>query len=210
MSALAHEAPENTSGLDPDELLWQAWKAMELPEGLRAEIVEGFIEVSPTGRYSHGTTSNRLRRELTRHLDQQSSSYVVNNDMNVMHGRKVWIPDAFVAPADDDEFVTDDGLGVEARCVALIAEVVSPGHDGTQRDRVRKRRAYARAGIPVYILIDAYDAHGIVTVLTAPSPAEAVYAAETRVPYGTEVAIPEGPAKGFLIGEAITGPPQIG
>ncbi|MFF3711134.1 hypothetical protein [Streptomyces phaeochromogenes] len=27
-----------------------------------------------------------------------------------------------------------------------------------------------------------------------------------RVPYGTEVTIPEGPAKGFVVTEAITGP----
>lgn len=40
MSALAHEAP-----CDPglDEVLWQAWKAMDLPEGYRAEIIEGSI-----------------------------------------------------------------------------------------------------------------------------------------------------------------------
>lgn len=47
MSALAHEAPYDP-GLD--EVLWQAWKAMDLPEGYRAEITEGAIEVSPTGR----------------------------------------------------------------------------------------------------------------------------------------------------------------
>ncbi|MEU6329325.1 Uma2 family endonuclease [Streptomyces sp. NPDC047049] len=208
MTALAHEAPEMTSGPDLDELLWQAWKAMELPEGLRAEIVEGFIEVSPTGRHSHSKVSNQLHRELTRYLDSQSSAFVVNNDINVVHGRKVWIPDAVVAPEDDDEFVTDDGLGLDARCVALIIEVVSPGHDGTQRDRVRKRRAYARAGIPLYILIDAYDGHGTISVLTGPRPDEAIYNNENRVAYGTEVTIPEGPAKGFTITEAITGPPR--
>lgn len=68
MTALAHEAPEMTSGSDLDELLWQAWKAMELPEGLRAEIVEGFIEVSPTGRFSHGKVSNQLRQALILYL----------------------------------------------------------------------------------------------------------------------------------------------
>ncbi|MEU9487533.1 Uma2 family endonuclease [Streptomyces decoyicus] len=208
MTALAHEAPESTPGLDLDELLWQAWKAMELPEGLRAEIVEGFIEVSPTGRYSHSKLSNQLRRELSRYLDGQSSPYVVNNDINVVYGRKVWIPDAVVSPEDDEEFVTDDGLGLDARCVGLIVEVVSPGHDGTQRDRVRKRRAYARAGIPVYVLINAYDDHGVVSVLTDPRPDEATYGGENRVRFGTEATIPEGPAKGFVIGEAITGPPR--
>ncbi|MEU9116520.1 Uma2 family endonuclease [Streptomyces sp. NPDC048483] len=210
MTALAHEAPEMPPGSHSDELLWQAWKAMELPEGLRAEIVEGFIEVSPTGRYSHGKASNRLRRELTRFLDEQSSPYVVSNDVNVMHGRKVLISDAFVAPEDDDEFITEDGLGLEARCVALIVEVVSPGHDGLQRDRVRKRRAYARAGIPVYVIIDDYDDHGHVTVLTSPSPEEANYGNSMRRPYGQDVTIPEGPAKGFTIGESITGPRRSG
>lgn len=213
MTALAQEAPvttpeTTTPGPDLDEVLWQAWKAMELPEGLRAEIIEGFIEVSPTGRYSHGKVSNRLRQELIRYLDGESRPYVVNNDMNVIHGRTVWIPDAFISPEDDEEFVTEDGLGIDARCVCLIAEVVSPGHDGTQRDRVRKRRAYARAGIPVYVLIDPYEGHGIVTVLTGPCPDEANYASENRARYGTDVTIPEGPAKGFVIGEAITGPPR--
>ncbi|WP_327154628.1 Uma2 family endonuclease [Streptomyces tubercidicus] len=208
MTALAHEAPEMTSGSDLDELLWQAWKAMELPEGLRAEIVEGFIEVSPTGRFSHGKVSNQLRQALILYLAGEARPYAVNNDMNVIHGRKVWIPDAFVSPEDDDEFVTEDGLGLDARCVGLIVEVVSPGHDGTQRDRVRKRRAYSRAGIPVYVLIDAYDDHGVVTLLTDPRPDEATYGCENRVSYGTDVTIPEGPAKGFVIGEAITGPPR--
>ncbi|WP_329397865.1 Uma2 family endonuclease [Streptomyces lydicus] len=215
MTALAQEAPvttpeTTTPGPDLDEVLWQAWKAMELPEGLRAEIIEGFIEVSPTGRFSHAKLSNQLRRQLLRYLDSESRPYHVNNDMNVMFGRNVWIPDAFVSPEDDDEFVTEDGLGLDARCVGLIVEIVSPGHDGTQRDRVRKRRAHARAGIPVYVLVDAYDGRGIVTVLTAPCPAEAAYAIENRVHFGTDVAIPEGPAKGFVIGEAITGPPRKG
>ncbi|MFI2203620.1 hypothetical protein ACH47Z_23150 [Streptomyces sp. NPDC020192] len=60
MTALAHERPETMSkapadslnGPDLDEVLWQAWKAMELPEGYRAEIIEGAIEVSPTGRFT--------------------------------------------------------------------------------------------------------------------------------------------------------------
>ncbi|MFG2136188.1 Uma2 family endonuclease [Streptomyces sp. NPDC048650] len=108
---------------------------------------------------------------------------------------------------DDDEFITADGLGLDARCVALIVEVASPGDD-KQHDRVRRRRAYARAGIPVYVVIDDYDDNGHVTVLTSSSPEEANHGDSTRRPYGTEVTIPEGPAKGFTIGETITGPPR--
>ncbi|MGY5124656.1 Uma2 family endonuclease [Streptomyces nigrescens] len=225
MTALAQEAPvtmseittpeDTTPGPELDEVLWQAWKAMELPEGFHAEIIEGFIEVSPTGRHSHSRISFQLRRQLTQYLDKQSSAYAVTNDTNVVHGRQVWIPDtvialedAILASADDSEFVAEDGIGLDVRSVALVAEVVSPGHDCKKRDRVRKRRAYAGAGIPVYVIIDDYDGRGTVTVLSSPSPDRAAYAESHRVPYGKDVIIPEGPAKGFVIGEDITGPPR--
>ncbi|MCI4082014.1 Uma2 family endonuclease [Streptomyces sp. MMS21 TC-5] len=209
MTALAHETLEaamptvTTPPSDLDDVLWQAWKAMELPEGYRAEIVEGFIEVSPTGRYSHARTANRLRRALDTALG--GGEFTAYQDMNVIHGRKVWIPDVFVALEDADEHVTEDGLGIDAAAVHLVAEVVSPDADSRDRDRDRKRRAYARAGIPVYVIIDDYRARGSVTVLSDPVPDEARYASETTVAYGTAVAVPEGPAKGVVIDASITG-----
>ncbi|GAA3179418.1 MULTISPECIES: Uma2 family endonuclease [Streptomyces] len=207
MTALAHEAPETTTpGPDLDEVLWQAWKAMELPEGFHAEIIEGFIEVSPTGRYAHARIANRLRRALDAHLS--GDAYAAYQDINIVHGRKVWIPDLVIAPEDADAHVTDDGIGLRASAVALIAEVVSPGHDVITRDRIRKRAAYARAGIPVYVLIDDFDEQGTVTVLTSPCPEKGTYADSFRRPYGAEVAVPEGPAKGFVLGGAVTGPPR--
>lgn len=73
---------------------------------------------------------------------------------------------------------------------------------------MRKRRAYARAGVPVYVIIDDFDGVGHVTVLSAPNAEKASYEAEVRMPYGTEVVVPDGPAKGFVIGVAITGEPR--
>lgn len=206
MTALAHEAPETTmmSELDLDEVLWQAWKAMELPEGYRAEIIEGAIEVSPTGRLSHGQIANRFRDALV--LVLADGEYAAFQDMNVIHGRKAWIPDIFVAPRDLEPHADEEGLGVNASAVSLVVEVVSPGRQCRKRDRERKRREYARAGIPVYVIVDSYDDGGTVTVLTEPRPEKADWVGEHRVPYGTEVIIPEGPAKGFTITEAITGP----
>ncbi|MFE7183012.1 Uma2 family endonuclease [Streptomyces erythrochromogenes] len=209
MTALAHETLEaampkvTTPPSDLDDVLWLAWKAMELPEGYHAEIVEGFIEVSPTGRYSHGRTANRLRRALDKALD--GGDFAAHQDLNVIHERKVWIPDVFVALEDADEHVTEDGLGIDATAVHLVAEVVSPDADSRARDRDRKRRAYARAGIPVYVIIDDYEGHGSVTILSDPVPGEARYASESTAPYGTAVTIPEGPAKAFSIDESITG-----
>jgi Uma2 family endonuclease len=213
MTALAHEAPEMTetpempeTSPEPhlDEVLWQAWKAMELPEGFHAEIIEGFIEVSPTGRRQHGMIANRLRDALVHFL--AGSPHAAYQDVNVIDGLRVFIPDVFIGPKDIEDVPSEEDLGLPASSVDLVVEVVSPGYAATQRDRVRKRRAYARAGIPVYVLVDDHDGHGTVTVLTSPDPDEGVYAAEVRVPYGTEITLPEGPAKGFTITESLTGP----
>lgn len=208
MTALAEEVapvvtdePVSEPGADLDEVLWQAWKALDLPEGYRAEIIEGAIEVSPTGRRRHTVLIGRLRRALDAHL--AGSGYAVHHDGNVIHRHKPWIPDLFVAPLDLDEIPDEEGLGVDAAGVKTVIEVTSPGHRNLQRDRVRKRREYARAGIPVYVIVDDFDDEGAVLVLTSPDPKKAKYTDEHRVPYGTDAVIPEGPAKGFAIGEAI-------
>ncbi|MEU6507641.1 Uma2 family endonuclease [Streptomyces sp. NPDC046942] len=177
---------------------------MELPEGYRAEIIEGAIEVSPTGRLSHAQICNRLRNQLMRFMGE--GEYAAFQDTNVIHQRKVWIPDVLIAPEDLESHADEEGLGVAASAVALVAEVASPGNRNLERDRLRKRREYARAGIPLYVLIDDYDGQGAVTLFTGPRPDKADWEDIHRVPYGTEVTIPEGPAKGFVIGEAITGP----
>ncbi|MGX4690345.1 Uma2 family endonuclease [Streptomyces sp. JNUCC 63] len=208
MTALAEEVapvvadePVPEPGSDLDEVLWQAWKALDLPEGYRAEIIEGAIEVSPTGRRRHGVLINRLRRALDAHLSR--SGYAAHQDVNVIHRHKPWIPDLFVAPLDLDEIPDEEGLGVDAAGVRMVIEVTSPGHRNLQRDRVRKRREYARAGIPVYVIVDDFDDEGAVLVLTSPDPKKAKYTDEHRVPYGTDAVIPEGPAKGFAIGKAV-------
>ncbi|MEW2266734.1 Uma2 family endonuclease [Streptomyces sp. NPDC047853] len=119
---------------------------------------------------------------------------------------KVWIPDLFVAPGDLEPYADQDGLGVDAAAVRLVVEVVSPGRLNEDRDRVRKRREYARAGIPVYVIVDDHDAQRTVTVLTEPRPDKGDWLGVVRVPYGTDAEVPKGPAPGLVIGEAVTGP----
>ncbi|WP_181802868.1 hypothetical protein [Streptomyces shenzhenensis] len=98
------EAPAEIVNVpDLDEVLWQAWKAMELPEGYRAEIIEG--------------VTNRMRRALDKFLD--GGEYACHQDVNVIHNRKAWIPDAFVAPEDTEPCGDEDDMGVRADFVHL-------------------------------------------------------------------------------------------
>ncbi|GAA1391807.1 hypothetical protein GCM10009639_22200 [Kitasatospora putterlickiae] len=191
--------------MDLDQALWQVWKAMEVPEGFRAELIEGAIEMSPTGGTRHFNVNRRVFRALHDHL--RGSGWGPANDGNVIHGLKVAVPDVFVVPDDVEEIEHPEGLGVLASGVALVVEAVSPGSANRRRDRVLKHRAYATAGIPVYVIIDDYDYDdgGAVTVLTGPDPERGAYARSERTPYGAQAVIPEGPAKGFPIGPEITG-----
>ena len=159
--------------------------------------------MSPTGRFSHGQIINLLRDDLVLFL--RDGDFAARSGFNVIHKGSVWFPDLFVVPRDTERYVTADGVGVSAAAVRLVVEVVSPGTRNQDRDRVKKRREYARAAIPVYVTIDDYDDQGTVTILTEPRPEKADWVGVHRVPYGTEVTIPEGPAKGSAITEAITG-----
>ncbi|MDX3226057.1 Uma2 family endonuclease [Streptomyces sp. ME19-01-6] len=173
-------------------------------DGLRAEIIEEAIEVSPPPRRRHGVIANRLRQAAGAHL--ADGGHAVYQGLRVIHRRKVWIPHLVIAPHDLDEIPDEEDSGVDASGVAAVFEVVSPGHEAQSRDRKRTRRAYARAGIPRYVIVDDFDGDGTVTVLTSPNPGEAGYADEHRVPYGTGAVVPDGPAKGFVIGDAIVRP----
>ncbi|MEU9076267.1 Uma2 family endonuclease [Kitasatospora sp. NPDC048538] len=186
-----------------DRQLWQVWNSMDLPDGFRAEIIEGTITVSPTGSSRVFDVDNRVLEDLFVHL--RGGDWRPGNDCNVIDGLKVLIPDVFVARRDIEEIDHPEGKGLLASGVALVVETVSPGAENRRRDHVLKRHAYAAAGIPVYVIVDDYDDGGAVTVLTGPDPERRAYASSTRVPYGQEAVVPEGPAKGFVIGPEITG-----
>lgn len=180
--------------------------AEELPEGFRAEIIEGAIEVAPTGSKRHAIIANRMRRALDAFL--ADGALAAFQDGNVIHAGSVFIPDVFVAAEDDDD-PDGTGPGFDARAVHAVVEVVSPDSAARERDRSRKYRAYARAGIPVYVIVDDFDkegdAPGVVTLYTDPKPSAALYRTQTRVPYGTAVVVPPGPLAGFVVDEAVTG-----
>ena len=64
MSALVVE--ETVVNLD--QRLWQAWKSMDVPEGFRAEIIEGTITLSPTGGTRRFSVNRQVLEGLYGHL----------------------------------------------------------------------------------------------------------------------------------------------
>lgn len=92
--------------------------------------------------------------------------YVAGGPNSIATPAGVRKPDAFVVPRD----IARTAISGKARTyyasdLLLVAEVISPRSGSEQVDRVRKVREYARAGIPVYWIIDL-EPEPKITILT--------------------------------------------
>ena len=110
------------------------------------EIVDGMVVVSPSASKRH----NRLARILANALDAAAGpDWNADTDFDVrlqdvpLTNRR---PDIVVYRAD-----TIDVTPTRPEHVLLVAEIVSPGSETT--DRIVKLDQYARAGIPFYWLV---------------------------------------------------------
>ncbi|MBC3844361.1 Uma2 family endonuclease [Streptacidiphilus sp. 4-A2] len=93
-------------------------------------------------------------------------------------------PDGVLAP---DGAFAGQGEWAEAAGVLMTVEVTSFDADTDGRDRREKPRAYAEAGIPVYLLIDRSTAEAVIHS----EPVKGEYSVELRLPLGKVVTLPE-------------------
>ncbi|MFD6953189.1 MULTISPECIES: Uma2 family endonuclease [unclassified Nocardiopsis] len=127
--------------------------SLELPEGFRAEIINGSIIVSPTPTYRHA----KIVRMVERALDRSRCEGLLALQMATVElsatGER-YVPDLVVMPE-----ALVDGEGWEgpdwirpAEEAEFAVEVVSPG--SALHDWQAKARGYAKAGVPLYLVVD--------------------------------------------------------
>lgn len=124
---------------------------LELPDdGLRYELINGELIVSPSPYLRHQRIVGRLYLALGNHL--------------AAHGGGI----VYVAPADvlfsdidvvepDLVFIADDRLSIQTEAniqgaPSLVIEVLSRTHP--RRDQIQKRDLYARFDVPEYWIVD--------------------------------------------------------
>ena len=130
----------------------------QLPDlGLRYEIVDGSLLVSPVPAVPHPSATNRLRNLLAA---QAPAHLEVGQDggVSIPGPRTYFIPDIFVVHASA---YAKEQAPFDPTDVLLVVEVLSPSNKGT--DLVTKRHFYAAGGIRQYWIVD--QTAGTLTVL---------------------------------------------
>ena len=140
-------AESGNRSLDEMFELLEQWP---VPEGYKAEIVEGTIHMTPQ-RTTHWQTIRRVLYQLDDHFGREAE---ILSDVRIdfpgyLNG---FCPDlAKIAdgaqPDDDGRFAPGD--------IELIVEVVSRGT--ARNDYGPKKATYATSGIPVYVIVDPYN-----------------------------------------------------
>ncbi|MET9618337.1 Uma2 family endonuclease [Kitasatospora indigofera] len=167
-------------------LLLEGFLGLHTPEGFRAELIEGEIVVAPPTDGDHEDHINHLVKQVIRNsaTDMSFSGY---QGLRLVSGglcpRNHVIPDATFAP-ESPRLFRGAPPWMEPAGVAMVAEVTTSRPD---QDRIAKRHCYARAGIPLHLLIDRDKSQ--VSVFGKPQRDE--YTEVRLAPFGQPPALPD-------------------
>lgn len=178
--------PEEPSLVRDD--LREAFAALDVMPGFRAELIDGEIIVSPTPDGQHETVVVAVDDWV-----REVHGLRLHRNLTLISPEGEYVPDGIAAPkgafAGRDWHSKPDG-------VVMVLEVTSGrprDRKGADRDRGPKRRGYAAADIPLYLLIDRLD--GKATIFSEPRGDD--YTHSTSVALGEELPIPD-PLGGLL------------
>lgn len=117
-------------------------------DGLRRELLDGELIVSPSPFVRHQEVLGRLYLAIGGHVAEHGGGkvYIAPLDV-VLSDRNVVEPDLLFVAEEQLAILTEKNV---QGAPALAVEVVS----NSRMDRVRKRDVYARFGIPEYWVVD--------------------------------------------------------
>ncbi|MFD8911216.1 Uma2 family endonuclease [Streptomyces sp. NPDC059575] len=166
-------ADANTERLDE---LFERLERMPVPEGFRAEIVGGYVHMTPQ-RNTHWQIIRRILRALEGRF---GVDVMVISDVRVDFPghQNGFCPDIAML---EDTAETDAEGRWRHEDVVFVAEVISQGT--AANDYGPKEAAYAVAEVPVYLIVDPYQ--GRCHIHT--DPKDGGYATVTKVEFGTDI-----------------------
>ncbi|MET7526428.1 Uma2 family endonuclease [Streptomyces sp. NPDC005248] len=188
MTAAMVENDQASDGRPWDYLL-QTWRELDVPEGWRAEIDEGQIVLVPPPHAHHNGIAAKVQRRLYRDLPEELEIYQTLG-IHVAPLDKLYVPDLVVMPSElIDAADPESSDPMDASDVLLIVEITSKGN--ARENRTKKYRAYARAAVPMYLLIDRFDTRGAMATLFTEPNEDGTYKRSDAVPFGKPLTLPE-------------------
>ncbi|GAA2622811.1 Uma2 family endonuclease [Actinomadura fulvescens] len=184
MTASAEHDPRGAH----EQALLDGFLKLDTPEGYRAEFIEGEIVVSPPPIGDHegilAVIGWQIAQRSSRRMD-----FSGNKGLELVRGDKCTknhlVPDGVVGPNELGLFwgapvwMPSDG-------VAMVIEVTSAK---PEMDRWIKRHCYAKAGIPLYLLVDRMNK--TVCLFSDPDGEGEDYREDIRLSFGKAIDLPE-------------------
>ncbi|MDF6019637.1 Uma2 family endonuclease [Streptomyces sp. JH34] len=187
MTAAMVESDQGSEGRPWDYLL-RTWQELDVPEGWRAEIDEGQIVLVPPPHAQHYGIAAKVQRRLYTNLPEELEIYQTLG-VHVAPLDKLYVPDLVVMPAELIEAADPEtNAPMDASEALLIVEITSKGN--AREDRTKKYRAYARAGVPMYLLLDRFDTRGATATLFTEPNEDGTYKRSDPVPFGKPLLLP--------------------
>jgi Uma2 family endonuclease len=163
--------------------LERVYASLDIP-GHRIELLDGQVTVSPTASRPHSRMVQGLQEALWECIQEHGWEVHANLTLHVAATRERLVPDLWICPPDAPQFDENEVYGHGA---LLVAEVVSPA--SRHRDLAEKARAYAQAGVPLYLVIDPCTAPAALTLHS--DPRGDAYRTRTQADAGKALAIPD-------------------
>ncbi|MFD7578156.1 Uma2 family endonuclease [Kitasatospora sp. NPDC059803] len=160
-----------------EDSLLQPFLELDTPLGSKAEFIEGEIVVTPPPDGPHDGAVSKLNKQFFRNA---AIDLDIAGTKGLVTPKGRLIPDGTVVPAGHFDHL-DSWAPTEG--VLLVFEVTSIN---PHKDREPKRRGYAAAGIPCYLLVDRSE--GTVTLFTKPEGED--YITRTQVEFGKPIDLP--------------------
>ncbi|WP_121703837.1 Uma2 family endonuclease [Streptomyces sp. E5N298] len=179
MSALSAEPTPGGAGWDE---IVRVLEETDAPEGSKVEIIEGIVTVAPPPSEAHNDTAELLQLSLYTAVPEGCGIYQTLG-LGVPETAGVFQPDLCVVP----RVALRQGRRVHASEAELVVEVTS--RSNANHDRIKKVRGYARAGVPLYLLLDPWHS-GCPTVTLYGVPEDGTYRVLASVEYGEKLTLP--------------------